>query len=71
MRGWLLINNLSREVDMTTEQMRDSVKAHYHHSQIWCVKVDKMSDAQIFAVYMRLTNADQSRRDDYSAARAS
>lgn len=62
---------------MTTQQMRQWLIDYYekrrpsHQSgSVWIAKVNRMGDAQIFAIYTRINN-QQSRRDEYPATRAS
>lgn len=43
---------------MTTEQMRKSLLDRYPLSESWARKVRKMSDAQVFAVYIRFQNKE-------------
>lgn len=37
------------------ERMRAALKGAYHSKQ-WWAKVDKMSEAQLFAIFMRFKN---------------
>lgn len=34
--------------------LREAVKSAYNKSKKWAIKVDKMTDAQVVAVYLRL-----------------
>lgn len=38
---------------MAEDQKRYDVKMMYPNSKRWAAKVDKMSDAQVYAIYMR------------------
>jgi len=39
---------------MTTEQMRNAIRDRYGPS--WSVRVEKMSDGQVYAIYNRILN---------------
>ena len=43
---------------MSIEQMKDALKKSYPGPK-WAAKVDKMSDRQVHATYMRLMNANK------------
>lgn len=39
--------------DLSTEQKREAIRAVYKQSESWHAKCDKMSDAQVIAIYLR------------------
>lgn len=39
---------------MSIQQMRTALKERYYWGLGWCSKVDKMSDAQVIAIYKRM-----------------
>lgn len=39
---------------MAQDKIRQAVKAAYKNSKKWAAKVDRMTDAQVVAVYFRL-----------------
>ena len=41
---------------MTDNQMREMVKGVYKDSSTWGSKVDKMTSAQVYAIYLRFRN---------------
>jgi predicted secreted protein len=42
---------------MSVTQMRSILKKQYHGAYKWINRVNKMSDAQVIAVYMRMLEA--------------
>ena len=44
---------------MSVEQMRAVLKKQYSGAYKWVNRVNKMSDAQVIAVYYRMLNAHQ------------
>ena len=44
---------------MSVEQMRAVLKQQYSGAYKWVNRVNKMSDAQVIAVYYRMLNAHQ------------
>lgn len=41
---------------MTIAQMRAWLKGYYNNAKMWSAKVDRMSDRQVYAIYMRKLN---------------
>ena len=46
---------------MSIEQIRQYLIGRYPKSRSWAAKVKKMSDAQVYSVYLRLINKKQER----------
>lgn len=47
------------EKGMSVEQMRAVLRKAYHGAWKWVSKVNKMSDAQVYAIYMRMLESGQ------------
>ena len=44
---------------LTVVEMRKKLKKRYHNAEKWCKKVDKMSDTQVFAIWMNFINRNE------------
>ena len=51
---------------MNAAQMRLSLVSRYPGSKRWIARVNRMTDAQIVAIYMRISK--QERQNEYSAS---